>query len=324
MSRRSGLLSLGLAVGFVWALSAQDTARQLTARELFYSATEAPAAQAAPAQQAAKKAPPGKRAAPPKAPEVAAATPSETAPVRTAETAPARDRSTAPPQQGASLPDGGRMVETAAAVPARATAPPPSEGLALGLKYSIRRSGQSVDIAPDTVFHAGDGIQFYVETNGPGYLYIISQGSSGTWKPMFPSPEVENGDNHVDGFRSYTMPPGARITFDEQTGTEKVFIVFSREPEPDLESVIYSLQAKPAPASAPVERQEPKQLLMASNLNIQDSMVGRLRTTYARDLVIEKVDPSTAGERKEYAVYVVNPSGSPDSRVVADLQLAHQ
>jgi hypothetical protein len=303
----------------MWALSAQTPPRQLTARELFYSATEAPAAQSAPARPAAKKAPSVKRAAQVKAPEAAAAKPPETAPVRAAEAAPAQDNRTT-----GSLPDGGRLVETAAGVPARATAPAPSEGSALGLKYSIRRSGESVDIAPDTVFHAGDGIQFYVETNGPGYLYIINQGSSGTWKPMFPSPEVENGDNRVDGFRSYTMPPGARILFDERTGTERVFIVFSRQPEPDLEGLIYSLRAKPGPASAPVEQQAPKQLLMASNQNIQDSTVGRLRTTYARDLVIETVSPNTAGERKEYAVYVVNPSGSPDSRVVADFQLAHQ
>ena len=218
-------------------------------------------------------------------------------------------------------------MDAVAAVPARASAPAPSGGgPALGLKYSIlRRDGaEMVEVAPDTVFHAGDRIQFNVQTNCPGYLYIVSQGSSGTWKPMFPSPEVENGDNHVDGWRSYTMPPGARILFDEQTGAEKVFLVFSREPEPDLEALIYSLQAKPQPAAAPSEQPAPKQLLVASNLNIGDATVGRLRSAYARDLVIEKVDPSTAGERKEYAVYVVNPSGSADSRVVADLRLEHK
>jgi hypothetical protein len=212
-----------------------------------------------------------------------------------------------------------------ATLPIRSTAPAPAGGgVALGLKYSIRRCGQEVDIAPDTVFHAGDRIQFGVETNGAGFLYIINQGSSGTWKAMFPSPEVENGDNHVDGWSGHAMPPGSCIGFDEQTGVEKVFIVFSREPEPDLEGVIYSLRAAPKPATAPAERPAPKQLMMASNRNIEDSTVGRLRTAYARDLVIEKVDPGTMGERKEYAVYVVNPSGSPGSRVVADLQLVHK
>jgi hypothetical protein len=48
---------------------------------------------------------------------------------------------------------------------------------------------------------------------------------------------------------------------------------------------------------------------------------------YSRDLVIETVTPNTptsAGEQKEYAEYVVNPSGSPDSRVFAALKLVHK
>lgn len=209
-------------------------------------------------------------------------------------------------------------------VSARTSAPAPSSGTALGLKYTIlKRTGNDmVEVAPDTVFHAGDRIQFSVQVNGPGYLYIINQGSSGTWRPMFPSAEVEDGDNHVDGWRAYTFPPRSRLVFDEQTGIEKVFIILSREPEPDLEKMIYSLQGGSQPAAAPARRPAPK-TLMATN-NIDDAMVGRLRTAYARDLVIEKVDPNTAGEKKEYAVYVVNPSGSPDSRVVADLRLVHQ
>jgi hypothetical protein len=68
--------------------------------------------------------------------------------------------------------------------------------------------------------------------------------------------------------------------------------------------------------------------MLASNLQIDDSVVGRLRTVYARDLVVEKVDDEaeapSAGRRNEKAVYVVNPSGSPDSRVVADLRLMHK
>jgi hypothetical protein len=45
---------------------------------------------------------------------------------------------------------------------------------------------------------------------------------------------------------------------------------------------------------------------------------------HSRDLKIEKVDEQTPGEKKETAVYVVNPSGSADSRVVADLLLVHR
>ena len=314
---RPVLLVSSLSIGFVSSLFAQSAPRQLTARELYYSAAPAAAApQAAPKAEPAKSAP--KKAAPAKRVETAAKAPAAAVP----EPRPPAAARPEPP----GLPGGGRIVEAVAAAPTRTSAPAPSAGPALGLKYSIlKKEGDNmVEVAPDTVFHAGDRIQFNVQSNTPGYLYIISQGSSGTWKPMFPSPDVENGDNRVDGWRGYTMPPGSRIVFDEQTGIEKVFIVLSREPEPDLEKMIYSLQDKPKPAAAPAPRNAPKQLLMASNVNIEDGMVGRLRNTYARDLVIEKVDPNTAGERKEYATYVVNPTGSSDSRVVADLQLVHR
>jgi hypothetical protein len=205
----------------------------------------------------------------------------------------------------------------------------------LGLRYTIvRKSGDDMlEVAPDTVFHAGDRIQFHVQVNGPGYLYIVVQGSSGTWTPLFPSPQINHGDNRVDAWETYTMPPGYRMLFDQQTGIEKVFLMFSRAPEKDLEQLIYSLRgrakpasARPEPAPSPDAPAEPKQLV--ASLSIDDATVGRLRNTYARDLVLEKVDDAGDGSAnarpKEKSVYVVNPSGAPNSRVVADIQLVHQ
>ena len=58
------------------------------------------------------------------------------------------------------------------------TAPAPVSGTPLGLKYTIlKQSGDDmVEVPPDTVFHAGDRVQLSVQTNGPGYLYIILRG----------------------------------------------------------------------------------------------------------------------------------------------------
>jgi hypothetical protein len=289
MKLSSGFLYAFCAAALVLSARAQDSPKlQLTARELFYSAAPTPAT-----APAAKTAAPAKAAAPVK----------KKAPVTTAvKTKPA---ATAP----VALPDGGHLVAASATI---STAPVPSAGPALGLRYTILKlsGGEMTEVAPDTVFRAGDRIQFSVETNGPGYLYIISQGSSGEWKPMFPSADVAEGNNHIEGFRPYAMPPKTRLVFDEQAGIEKIFIVFTRQPEPNLESTIYSLQTP-----------QSKQLLVAS---IDNGTVGKLRNTYARDLIIEKVDESTPGAKKEKAVYLVNPSGSGDSRVVADLHLVHQ
>ena len=201
------------------------------------------------------------------------------------------------------------------------TAAAPASGQPLGLKYTLLKSGPGgqQEVPTTTVFHAGDRIRFSVQANSPGYLYIISQGSSGAWKPMFPSREIAGGSNRVEALQSYAMPPRSNLVFDEQSGTEKIFIVLSREPEPDLEKLIYSLQNRPAGSA-----QAPKEPVLITASAIDDSTVGRLRTTYSRDLIVEPVTDEPAGDHRETAVYVVNPSGSADSRVVADISLVHQ
>ncbi len=300
MIRKTSACFITFAGVIVVAGAQQAPKTQLTARELFYAAVESP-----------KPATPVKP--PARASHKAAKTESAH---KTEEQAPVRPRHTTP-----AAPEAG-FVQLASE---RTTAPAPTAGPPLGLKCTILKltDGEMTAVPADTVFHAGDKIQLEVQANSPGYLYIISKGSSGTWKPMFPSSEVDEGNNHVDGWHSYTLPPKSRMVFDQQTGTERIFIVFSREPETDLEKTIYSLQSgKAHPAAAPQEAPKPKQMIMTAS--VDEATVGRLRNTFSRDLVIERVDENTPGEKKETAVYVVNPTGSPDSRVVADLALVHQ
>jgi hypothetical protein len=148
---------------------------------------------------------------------------------------------------------------------------------------------------------------------------------------MFPSPEVADGNNHVDGWTARALPPGSRMGFDERTGTEHLFVVFSRTPEDGLENMIYSLQdgAKPRPAADKAVEKPKKTYVMTASADIPDSAVRHLQETYTRDLIIETVDDKTpkdksSADKKENAVYVVNPSGSADSRVVAEIKLEHQ
>jgi hypothetical protein len=282
---------------------AQDAPKpSMTARELFYSAAQTPPSVKPP------EVPRKQTKSPPRV--VVAAQPKTEPPV-----APRRDTA---------LPGGAKLITVAAGLPT--SAPPSATGTPLGLKYSLLKlsGGEWQEVPTDSVFHSGDRIRFRVETNGLGYLYIIAQGSSGTWQPMFPSPETDGGSNRVEGFHSYVMPPKTRFAFDEQAGTEKVFLIFTREKQADLENMILSLQggkAKPASSPAVVPQAAPP-VLRAS---LDDEMVGRLRTSYARDLIVEAVEPDTpGGEKKESAVYVVNPTGSADSKLVADLLLVHK
>lgn len=221
----------------------------------------------------------------------------------------------------------------------------------LGLRYTIiKRVGSNAEEVPaNTVFRSGDRIQVAVESNEDGYLYIIARGSSGAWKPLFPSPETEGGKNFITAGKVTTVPSGFVFTFDDQAGEEKLFVVFSRKPEPSLESLIYDLgtgSGTPAspPKVAPAGNSEsggeaaPKTLLASNRIDIRDDVVGNLRRVYARDLIVEKVqgpaEPSGYGGARPLnssyeptmrnADYIVNPSSSSDARVVADVTLVHK
>ena len=313
ISMQTGRWACGffLVAAAVMAQTAPQDAKKLSARELFYAETAPPApakgAEAKPVRKSAAK------AAAPAQPAVAAeaATPAPQA---------------SPPPAVPAKASGG-----ASGTPARTAIVPvaysPSAEKPLGLRYSfLRNAGDEYrEVDPDTVFRSGDRIRVAAQSNDEGYLYIVMKGASGSWKVLFPSPGIADGSNRVTSGRQYLIPPPpGRFAFDEQAGEERLFIVLSRHPEPSLEQLIYSLgSASPAPAQA---NEQPKQLQTALNMPpVDDALVGRLRNqAYARDLVFEKVDDSTPGDKKEKAVYVVNPTGSPESRLVADVTLKHQ
>jgi hypothetical protein len=304
---RVACVSPGILILLAAALAParQAASPQPSARELFYAAPAS--AKPAPAKTASRPKP-----APP--------------PARASTETPPPAPGGPPPAEGNALPGGGHVIRASA-----------ESGPPLGMRYSIVRlvNGRMIETPADYVFHAGDHIQINVQTNTPGYLYVVNKGSSGAWSPIFPSPKIANGDNHVDGFHTYTLPTSEYwISFDQLTGTENVTIVFSREPVPDFEELIYSLQGKPMQPARQAQPEggappPPKKMVMMASVSIDDSVMGRLRAS-TRDLIVEHVDTSTpadstpGGDRKETAVYVVNRAGSPNSRLLAELHLVHQ
>ena len=208
----------------------------------------------------------------------------------------------------------------------------PEASYPLGLRYSfLKRQGQgTIEVDTSTEFKSGDRIRLTVESNDSAYLYLVLLGSSGKWSVLFPSADIAGGNNHIESGHRYTIPAQHWFAFDEQVGEEKLFILLSRQPEEDLEGLIYSLQEPAAtqPAAQPVAPapQQEEKLLMAQAMPIDDSLIGQVReTVYARDLVFEKVDDTDAsGGQGEKAVYIVNRTGDDDSRVIADVTLIHK
>jgi hypothetical protein len=319
MEPRRILIPVSIFFGLLPAAGWCQVEKKLSAREIFYSA---PAADVA-----TKKTEPPKVAEQHKVPKREASTKRQQASTKKAKAVKeAASKKISPPPKSVERPGGSTTEPEAQYVPASYS----STAVRLGLRYSIlekTNSGSFREVDPDATFHAGDRIRLRVEVNDRGYLYIIHRGTSGVWKPLFPSPEIAGGDNVVERGRVYDIPPGYVFTFDEQSGVEKLFVVLSRQPQPDLEKLIYSLSQRQgaAPTPAPETAAPAAKTLLAENfIRINDDVVDQLRNAYARDLIIEKVDEETPGPRKEKAVYAVAASRERDSRVVVDVNLNHQ
>jgi hypothetical protein len=284
-------------------------AQTFTAREIFWGAgREAPAK--APAASAAKR----------KVVRPVAAT----AQPQSIEAESSRDRAAASSAGSERTPE---RSDTQYVLAKAATAKP------LGMRYSILKrdaSGDYAEVDQDTRFQTGDRIRVLVESNDTGYLYVVQQGTSGRWQTLFPNEEVGGGSNRIDRGQIHTLPaPGAVFTMRPPAGTERLFIILSREPETDMEKLIYSLEDRTRPETPQTGRP-----MMAQNF-IPDGMVQRIRAQ-ARDLLIEKVDeskpapvaevrqPSVPVRPGEKAVYVVNAAGGASARVVADIELHHE
>jgi hypothetical protein len=197
-----------------------------------------------------------------------------------------------------------------------ATQPSPGSGVkvtaALGLRYSILKrnaAGEYIEVRPDTIFHAGDQIRLSVTSNERGHLYIVQQGSSGTWSPLFPDAQIKGSElNLIEAYKKYEIPggPGERFVLDEHAGEERIFMLLTRQTEASLDKIVAML----------------RQRRSANTTSIDNSLISQLRDqVQPRDLVFSSVDDGD----NEKAVYVVNQAASkPESHVVVDLKLIHQ
>lgn len=200
----------------------------------------------------------------------------------------------------------------------------------LGLRYSILKimGSDAIEVPVTTRFQAGDKIQIKIQSNSDGFLYIVSQGTSGSWQTVFPS--KTRASNRIRAGESYVLPNNSFLRFAGNPGVEKLFVMLTRSPESDLDSVIYNLKSRPTGAAAADE-----QSMQIANNMIADPLVSKLRSSHTRDLVLEEFSgpvtvtetptPTSAEPKKvEKAMYVVSRNAGLDARVVADIRLVHE
>ena len=188
--------------------------------------------------------------------------------------------------------------------------PDSQESAQTGLRYRVVQqlvNGRESVVDPSHAFRSGDRVRFAFQSNTDGYLYVVQQGSSGRWTMLFPSPQINGGKNAISAFDQYFVPDGGWFTFDQNAGTEHVFVVLSKDPIADL----------PGYDQRPVTQVQTLTQAKIDELS---------RSVRSRDLVLEDTLTSGTGDSvsdDSLGTFVVNKDESGDA-VVANFELIHR
>jgi len=195
----------------------------------------------------------------------------------------------------------------------------------LGLRYNlVLVDGKSHKyVSADRLFRGGECVQLEFAPNHSGYLYVFLQGTSGKWQVLFPSSQMSEEVNTVNGRENVRIPANYCFKIEPPVGTEHLFVVLSRKEE-DIDSLNRAVRAKtksqpetPAPHS-----DSPAAGIIAENR--LDAEIDRMRAELgSRDMSIQKVaEPDRSGE-PENSVYIVNASNVSSDRLVTEILLKH-
>ena len=110
--------------------------------------------------------------------------------------------------------------------------------LGIGLTLFMRDSnGLAVRVDPDHVFRKGDRVRVLLETNSDGYLYIFNTTNDGPATMIYPDADLDEAGNYLQAHVPFEIPTSLAteerlrwFAFDENAGTERLFLVFTREP----------------------------------------------------------------------------------------------
>ncbi|HXQ36956.1 MAG TPA: DUF4384 domain-containing protein [Anaerolineales bacterium] len=96
-------------------------------------------------------------------------------------------------------------------------------------------------IPGEMIFEEDYQIRLSFSSPQSGYLYILNEGPAATSTPefnvVFPSPTANKGSSLIAAGQVTQIPEQSWLKFDAQQGTEKLWLVFSEDVVPELESL---------------------------------------------------------------------------------------
>jgi hypothetical protein len=122
--------------------------------------------------------------------------------------------------------------------PSEPATPVNAPRLGIGLTLFMRDSnGMAVRVDPDRVFSKGDRVRVLLETNTDGYLYIFNSTDDGPATMIYPHADLDEAGNYLQAHVPFEIPTSLAteerlrwFAFDENVGTERLFLIFTREP----------------------------------------------------------------------------------------------
>lgn len=183
---------------------------------------------------------------------------------------------------------------------------------AIGLGYTIfmrEPSGRAIRVEPTREFRNGDRIRLAFEPNVDGYLYIFDSENGAAPKMIFPDARLDGGENWVEAHVPIEVPsseePEERLRWFEffgDPGSERVFIVVTREPLPGVptadELVAFcGLNKDKCPWQAPadvwqmIEKASTGQVKVATTQNFGQAQTEREKVAMTRGLGLDKSMP---------------------------------
>lgn len=132
-----------------------------------------------------------------------------------------------------------------AIVPASTPVAGPERRLTYWLTVQKFREGKYKDpyrVAGEINFEAGDQVRVNVQTPEAGHLYIVNEGPRGgetvpEFNFLFPSPTANKGSSLLAADQQIQIPEASWYRFDTQEGVERLWLIFSEDAVPELESV---------------------------------------------------------------------------------------
>lgn len=188
----------------------------------------------------------------------------------------------------------------------------------IGLRYSILKQGKEgveTEVDPAERFEATATLKLTVEVNAPGFLYVLKRDPARIWTVLHPTTEQKDTaaapNPRVETRTRLEFPLAGAMTAKDQPVRTDAFILYSRQVQPDLNSIIALITGDPSQGG--------------SRAALVDAFIQRARRNgELQHFLIQKMDSTKKGAPKERAVYVVDLAPDPSSPVFVEITVSQQ